>query len=107
MTLSSSGEPSRLLDLPKQTLVALAALVEHLKDFELDTLFIHQGNFSSFSNRATLSLNGNTLSNLEVLVNSTDLKQEGSLLSVLDHCKTAFGKRKLRQWLTRPLLSIS
>lgn len=53
-----------------------------------------------------MNLNGNTLANLEVLVNSDDGKAQGSLLSILDHTKTAFGRRKLRQWISRPLVSI-
>lgn len=59
-----------------------------------------------FTSRSTMNLNGNTLTNLEILVNSDDGKSQGSLLSILDHTKTAFGRRKLRQWISRPLVSI-
>ena len=31
----------------------------------------------------------------------------GTLLAVLDHCVTPFGRRRLRQWLCRPLCRIS
>jgi hypothetical protein len=31
----------------------------------------------------------------------------GTLLSVLDHCSTPFGRRRLRQWLCRPLFRVS
>lgn len=52
-----------------------------------------------------MTLNGNTVSNLELLNNSTDFKEDGSLVSILDRCKTAMGKRQLRRWVTKPLLS--
>lgn len=52
-----------------------------------------------------MTLNGNTVSNLELLNNSTDFKENGSLVSILDRCKTAMGKRQLRRWVTKPLLS--
>jgi len=48
-------------------------------------------------------LDGITLANLEVL----DTAADGvgcSLLKHMDHTKTPFGKRLLRDWLTRPLL---
>lgn len=53
-----------------------------------------------------MHLNGNTLANLEILRNQTDFKETGSLLSVLDHCKTAFGRRLLRKWVSKPLISL-
>lgn len=31
----------------------------------------------------------------------------GTLLSVLDHCSTPFGRRRLRQWLCRPLFRVA
>ena len=31
---------------------------------------------------------------------------EGSLLQYVDHCVTAFGHRKMRDWLSSPLLSV-
>lgn len=53
-----------------------------------------------------MNLNGNTLANLEILRNDTDYKERGSLLSILDHCKTPFGRRLLRRWVSRPLVSL-
>ncbi|KXZ50845.1 hypothetical protein GPECTOR_15g531 [Gonium pectorale] len=49
-----------------------------------------------------MSLNGAALENLEILENN-DGGSSGTLLSVLDHCCTPFGRRRLRQWLCRPL----
>jgi DNA mismatch repair protein MSH3 len=53
-----------------------------------------------------MTLNGNTITNLELLRNTTDFKETGSLIGVLDQCKTPMGKRLLRKWLSKPLTSI-
>ncbi len=45
-------------------------------------------------------LDGNTLRSLEIFESSTG----ASLLSVIDHTKTAMGGRLLRKWLRQPLL---
>ncbi|GAA5822849.1 hypothetical protein JCM11251_004399 [Rhodosporidiobolus azoricus] len=94
------------LDLPKLVLVALSCLIEHLRSFSLDQVFLHTSSFSPFASRASMTLNGNTVTNLEILRNSTDFKEAGSLIAVIDRCKSAMGKRLLRKWVTKPLLSI-
>ncbi|GAA6063830.1 hypothetical protein JCM10212_003992, partial [Sporobolomyces blumeae] len=109
-TEAAEDEPgdstTRVLDLPKLVLVALSALIAHLSSFNLSALFLHTSSFSSFSSRTSMTLNGNTIANLELLRNSTDYSEEASLISVLDKCKTAMGKRLLRKWISKPLVSI-
>ncbi|XP_061527989.1 DNA mismatch repair protein Msh3 isoform X2 [Phycodurus eques] len=48
-------------------------------------------------------LSAATLRNLEILNNQTDGGVRGSLLWVLDHTRTSFGRRLMRKWVTRPL----
>ncbi|KAL3919529.1 MAG: hypothetical protein SGILL_003708, partial [Bacillariaceae sp.] len=50
-----------------------------------------------------MSLDGTTLHNLEILTNSVDFKQAGSLWSKLNNTKSPHGARMLRAWLLRPL----
>ncbi|GAA5919780.1 hypothetical protein JCM1841_005854 [Sporobolomyces salmonicolor] len=100
--ISSEG----VLGLPKLVLVALSSLISHLSAFGLDALFLHTTSFTPFSSRASMTLNGNTIANLELLRNSTDFKEQGSLIHVLDKCKTAMGKRLLRKWISKPLVSV-
>ncbi|KAM0792374.1 hypothetical protein ACM66B_005054 [Microbotryomycetes sp. NB124-2] len=108
-TEHSHGEDAsfKILDLPELSLIALAAVVKHLSRFGLDKMVLHSSSFQHFSSRTSMCLNGNTLANLEVLVNSTDFKTTSSLFHVLDHCRTPFGRRKLKKWITRPLLSVA
>ena len=49
-------------------------------------------------------LDGVSLSNLEVLRNSYDGGEKGSLWAFVNRCSTAFGRRLLKDWLLKPLL---
>lgn len=51
-------------------------------------------------------LDSSALENLEI-IQSSEGESKGSLLSTLDQCKTPFGRRLLRQWLSRPLGRVS
>lgn len=52
-----------------------------------------------------LQLDENAVSSLE-LVNSQEGGRQGSLWALLDHTKTSFGSRKLKEWLLHPSLSV-
>ena len=52
-----------------------------------------------------LQLDENAVSSLE-LVESQDGSRTGSLWALLDHTKTAFGSRKLKEWILHPSLSV-
>ncbi|KAL4517804.1 hypothetical protein Ndes2526A_g02182 [Nannochloris sp. 'desiccata'] len=53
-----------------------------------------------------MTLDGPALENLEIMENSEG-GVVGTLLAALDHCTTPFGRRRLRQWLCRPLCRVS
>uniref|UniRef100_A0A7S2MDX4 DNA mismatch repair protein MutS core domain-containing protein n=1 Tax=Helicotheca tamesis TaxID=374047 RepID=A0A7S2MDX4_9STRA len=50
-----------------------------------------------------MSLDGTTLSNLEILMNSHSNTAAGLLWSKINHTKSPHGSRLLRAWLLRPL----
>lgn len=50
-----------------------------------------------------MSIDMYSRSNLELTENSVDKTRNGTLLSVLDSCKTSMGSRLLKQWIDRPL----
>ncbi len=54
-----------------------------------------------------MSLPRTSLANLEILETLRGKEKKGSLLWVLDQTETAMGKRLLRHWIERPLLSAS
>ena len=52
-----------------------------------------------------MELDYQTLRSLELTASMNTLEKKGSLLWVLDRTKTAMGRRMLRSWVLRPLLS--
>ena len=94
----------KILSFPRLTLLSLAALITYTQDFGLQNVFTSKY-FQHFSSRAHMLLNGSTISSLEIYRNQTDFSEKGSLLWVLDHTRTKFGRRMLRKWIGRPLLA--
>ncbi|KAK0552687.1 Mismatch repair protein msh3 [Tilletia horrida] len=96
-----------ILRLPHLSLIALAHLIKHISAFfSLTSVFSQPTNFTSFENRTTMLLTANTIHNLEIFQNSTDGKRRGSLIWLLDRCKTMMGRRQLRRWVARPLIDL-
>lgn len=99
---------SGIINLEKPVICCLAAIIRYLKEFNLEKILSKPENFKQLSSEMELMrMNGTTLRNLEILQNQTDGKTKGSLLWVLDHTKTAFGRRMLKKWVTQPLLKLS
>lgn len=62
------------------------------------------GSSSSTSPMPHMVLDGVSLSNLEVMRNSYDGGEKGSLWGFVNRCSTAFGRRLLKDWLLKPLV---
>ncbi|MFO0574965.1 MAG: DNA mismatch repair protein MutS [Polyangia bacterium] len=54
----------------------------------------------------SLIIDESTKTNLELLATLMERKRQGSLLSVIDHTRTAMGGRLLRRWLLQPLMQL-
>ena len=116
---SSSASASASLDfalsLPKGPLVCLSVLIPYLQAFHLNSAFLLSSNFRPFSDNSYMLLNNSALYNLDILACSSPVTsitsqsaaaaRKGSVLWLLDHTKTSFGSRLMRQWVTHPLLS--
>lgn len=97
--------------LPRLTVQSLAASIEHLGSFGLDALFQRAFRVRSFANRTSMLLTSGTLTNLEVLESSAGgqtktSRVRGSLVWLVDRCRSGMGKRRLREWLSRPLCDL-
>ncbi|XP_041644145.1 DNA mismatch repair protein Msh3 isoform X2 [Cheilinus undulatus] len=95
---------STVASLESAVICCLGPLIHYLQEFNLERVLRSESSFrrlSCASERMTLS--AATLRNLEILNNQTDGGVKGSLLWVLDHTRTAFGKRLLRKWVIEPL----
>ncbi|XP_059693076.1 DNA mismatch repair protein Msh3 isoform X4 [Haemorhous mexicanus] len=99
---------SVILSLDKPIICSLAAVITYLKEFNLEKMLYNPSNFKRLSSETEyMTINGTTMKNLEILQNQTDMKTKGSLLWVLDHTRTSFGRRRLKKWVTQPLLKVS
>jgi DNA mismatch repair protein MSH3 len=107
-TPSAEEEMSSLLDqLPDQVVGLVGALMIYLKDFGLSGLFCLSMNYRSFTKAGHMRLDGSALANLELIRNQTDNSFRGSLLWVIDHTRTIFGRRMLMQWVQQPLVDVA
>ncbi|MFX1534854.1 MAG: DNA mismatch repair protein MutS, partial [Promethearchaeota archaeon] len=81
---------------------ALAYLQENQKEqlTNIQALRVYQ--VSEF-----MHLDATTERNLELVRNTRDSSQRGTLLAVLDHTVTNMGGRLLRRWILHPLLDVS
>nr|GAT43998.1 DNA mismatch repair protein [Mycena chlorophos] len=93
-----------IADLPKTVVTALAYCIRHLAEFNIAAPLLEPRFFVRFTSKAHMLLGANTLSNLEIFQNETDMTVKGSLLSILDHTDTRFGKRMLKSWIGAPLV---
>ncbi|XP_031303209.1 DNA mismatch repair protein Msh3 isoform X2 [Camelus dromedarius] len=105
--VNDSQNLSVIIKLEKPVICSLAAIIRYLKEFNLEKVLSKPKNFKQLSGEVEfMTLNGTALRNLEILQNQTDMETRGSLFWVLDHTRTSFGRRKLRKWVTQPLLKL-
>ncbi|XP_052499589.1 DNA mismatch repair protein Msh3 [Budorcas taxicolor] len=105
--IKDSQSFSDIINLEKPVICSLAAIIRYLKEFNLEKVLSKPKNFKQLSGEMEfMTINGTTLRNLEILQNQTDMKTKGSLFWVLDHTKTSFGRRKLKKWVSQPLLKL-
>eukprot|EP00850_Spirogloea_muscicola_P002363 SM000009S23492 [mRNA] locus=s9:327453:334432:+ [translate_table: standard] len=92
-----------IMAMPELAVQALALAVAHLQQFGLQDMLRLGASFRPLSVGGEMTLSPNALAQLEVLRNSFDGQEHGSLLWLLDHTCTPSGGRLLRHWVTHPL----
>lgn len=88
-----------VIAMPELAVQALALTIRHLKKFGLQRIFCHGASFRLFSSNIEMTLSANALQQLEVLKNSSNGAETGSLLHLMNHTLTTFGSRLLRHWV--------
>ena len=84
----------------------IGAILHYLKNVQKNDLDnIREVNY--YTDNQFMKLDYNTLRNLEILETMRGREKKGSLLWVLDKTHTSMGKRLLRSWLEKPLVSIA
>ncbi len=94
------------LDLSGPGLLAASLIIVFLQETCHTSLF-HIKDLEHYEMAAFVIMDAATRRNLELSATIREGKREGSLLSVLDFCNTAMGKRKLKRWLEQPSRDIS
>ncbi len=87
-----------------EMIMSVGALVAYINETQKSSVtFVKELNV--YSKGQFLELDANTRRNLELVESMRTKDKRGSLLSVIDKCETAMGKRLLHSWLLRPLLN--
>ncbi|CAN7939917.1 unnamed protein product [Ixodes hexagonus] len=98
------GELARLMGLPPVVVCCLGSLLGYLATFKLEGVLKDISRFTTMaSDCQRMSFTVATLRRLDLFRNSLDGTSKGTLLDVMDHTATAFGRRLLFSWLGQPL----
>lgn len=95
----------RIMKLSSEVLVCLSAQIKYLAEFKLETIFTLTNFFQTLKDKLCMQLPATTIAALEIFNNVDDHAEKGSLFWLLNHTRTLPGRRMLRSWLTRPLVS--
>lgn len=82
---------------------APSLLMAYLRDTQKQEVN-HLSRMHVVSDRSHMRLDRSTLRNLELTETIFGKGAAGSLVDVLDRCKTAMGSRRLKQWVKEPLI---
>jgi len=85
---------------------AAGALVHYVKDTQKDTL-PQLSKLATYSTDSFMTLDGQTIRNLELFQGGRWGETGHSLLSIIDLTRTAMGGRLLKNWLGHPLLDLA
>uniref|UniRef100_UPI003AAEA396 DNA mismatch repair protein Msh3 n=1 Tax=Centroberyx gerrardi TaxID=166262 RepID=UPI003AAEA396 len=101
---TGSRSLSSVASLESPVICCLGPLIQYLREFNLERVLMSDSSFQHLSCESEgMILSATTLRNLEILTNQTDGGVKGSLLWVLDHTRTQFGRRLMRKWVSQPL----
>uniref|UniRef100_A0A669C4T0 DNA mismatch repair protein MSH3 n=1 Tax=Oreochromis niloticus TaxID=8128 RepID=A0A669C4T0_ORENI len=98
---------SSVASLESPVISCLGPLIQYLQEFNLERVLRSESSFRRLTCESEImTLSASTLRNLEILNNQTDGSVKGSLLWVLDHTRTPFGRRLMRKWVSQPLTDL-
>lgn len=85
---------------------AAGALIHYVKETQKETL-PQLSKLATYSTDSFMTLDGQTIRNLELFQGGRWGEAEHSLLSIIDLTRTAMGGRLLRNWMGHPLLDLA
>lgn len=89
----------------KNMIDACACLLEYILETQLN-IELNISKISIIQNNNYANINLTTAKNLELIKNQRDKSTYGTLLWVIDKCKTSMGSRLIKEYLNYPLMDI-
>lgn len=90
----------------RETVCALGAIIAYLKNTQKKSEIEKPSEIEFYDSKRFMNLDISARRNLELTKSMMTGDKKHSLLWVIDKTKTAMGKRMIRTWVERPLLSI-
>jgi len=87
--------------------VKAAGIIMSFLDATQKTKLSHIRTISTYQPRDFVEMDAFTRRNLELTSSLREGRKEGTLLGILDQCRTSMGKRSLRQWIEQPKRDIA
>lgn len=87
--------------------IKAAGLILSFLNTTQKTSLNHIHSITAYQNQKYVELDAFTRRNLELTASLRDGRKDGTLLAVLDHCRTPMGKRTLRKWVEQPLRDVN
>lgn len=106
-TLKKEEISSLSLDSSRIVVCALGAVIDYLKTVQKKDEIETPADIDYFDNEEYMKLDMSARRNLELTKSMMTGDKKHSLLWVIDKTKTAMGKRMIRNWIERPLMSVS
>ncbi|SCU77570.1 LANO_0A00716g1_1 [Lachancea nothofagi CBS 11611] len=100
----SSSAVFKELNLGEEFKELRSTLRRYLENYNTEKILDMPHVYKPFSCKISMLLSPNTLESLEIFENQTDRSRRGSLLWLLDHTRTPYGYRLLREWISKPLI---
>ena len=101
-----NGEELNSLSVDEKTgiVCVVSGLLRYLKETQ-KTGLERINHIELYAENRFMRIDYNTRRNLELTETMRTKEKKGSLLWILDHTKTAMGKRLIRRWIEQPLLN--
>lgn len=106
-TLKKEEISSLSLGSSRAVVCALGAVIDYLKTVQKKDEIETPADIDYFDNEEYMKLDMSARRNLELTKSMMTGDKKHSLLWVIDKTKTAMGKRMIRNWIERPLMSVS
>lgn len=106
-TLKKEEISSLSLGSSRVVVCALGAVIDYLKTVQKKDEIETPADIDYFDNEEYMKLDMSARRNLELTKSMMTGDKKHSLLWVIDKTKTAMGKRMIRNWIERPLMSVS